>query len=108
MADSSSVLGWRSPRIDDPRSRPLFESSSAPLPVPTFRFRILRVDRFSFRTGCFTFFIAKITDKFRRQIAKRCRPQISQIFADYQTNQKPADGARDLALQNSATIPDET
>src|SRR5437773_10005170 len=33
------------------------------------------------------------TDKFRRQVAQKCRPQIAQIFADHQTNRKPADDA---------------
>src|SRR5437588_11250940 len=100
MAASSSVLGCRRLRTEElpSRSRRRFRRRVAPL----------RVDLFSFRASRFNFFIMRnTTDKFRRQIAKKCRPQIAQIFADHQTNRKPADDARDLALQNSVKVPDE-
>src|SRR6266480_1549238 len=100
MAASSSVFGCRRPWIEELpwRSRRRFGRRLAPL----------RIDLFSFRAGRFNFFIVRnATDKFRRQVAEKCRPQIAQIFADHQTNRKPAGDALDLALQNSVKVPDE-
>src|SRR5438309_5441211 len=100
MAASSSVFGCRRRRIEElpSRSRRRFGRWVAPLSVDLFSFRASRFNLFTVRNA---------TNKFRRQVAKKCRPQIAQIFADHQTNRKPADDPRDLPLQNSVKVPDE-